>query len=81
MPVALHLKICLPENETTMNLKSASFVVVMPLHEGLTHIQSQIKPLLLFGECFTLTTDNNSHDPMLLHELTNLRLLAEMTKS
>ena len=43
------LKISLPENETTVNLKSASFVVIMFLHEGLTHIQSQIKPRLLFG--------------------------------
>ena len=36
------LKISLPENETTVILKSASFVVIMLLHEGLTHIQSQI---------------------------------------
>ena len=35
-------------------LKSASFFVIMHLHEGLTHIQSQIKPRLLFGESFTL---------------------------
>uniref|UniRef100_A0A671U4Y9 CCR4-NOT transcription complex subunit 10 n=1 Tax=Sparus aurata TaxID=8175 RepID=A0A671U4Y9_SPAAU len=42
------LKISLPENETTLNLISASFVVIMHLHEGLTHIQSQIKPWLLF---------------------------------
>ena len=45
----------LPENETTVNLKSASFIVIMHLHEGLTHIQSQIKPWLLSGESFTLT--------------------------
>ena len=37
-----------------VNLKSASFIVIMHLHEGLTHIQSQIKPWLLFGESFTL---------------------------
>ena len=43
------LKISLPKNKTTVNLKSASFVVIMLLHEGLTHIQSQIKPWLLFG--------------------------------
>ena len=48
------LKISLPENETTENLKSASSDVIMLLHEGLTHIQSQIKPRLLFGESFTL---------------------------
>ena len=49
------LKISLPENETTVNLKSASFIVIMLLHEGLTHIQSQIKPRLLFGKSWTLT--------------------------
>ena len=48
------LKMSLPENETTVNLKSASLVVIMLLHEDLTHIQSQIKPRLLFGESFTL---------------------------
>ena len=48
------LKINLPKNETTVNLKSASFLVNMLLHDGLFHIQSQIKPLLLFGESFTL---------------------------
>ena len=50
------LKISLPENETWVNLKSASFVVIMLLHEGLTHIQSQIKPRLHFCESFTLKT-------------------------
>ena len=49
------LKISLPENETVRNLKSASFVVIMHLREGLTCIQSQIKPWLLFGKSFTLT--------------------------
>ena len=48
------LKMSLPENETTVNLKSASLVVTMHLHEGLTQIQSQIKPRLFFGESFTL---------------------------
>ena len=47
------LKISLPENETTVNLKSASFVLIMHLHKVLTHIQSQIKPWLLLGESFT----------------------------
>ena len=47
------LKISLTKNETTVNLKSASFVIIMHLHEGLTHIHSQIKPGLLFGESFT----------------------------
>ena len=35
------MKISLPKNETIVNLKSASFFVIMLLHEGLTHIQSQ----------------------------------------
>ena len=42
-----------PENENMVNLKSASFIVFMHLPEGLTHIQSQIKPWLDFGESFT----------------------------
>ena len=54
MPLALPFKINVPKTETTVNLKSASFVVIMLLHKGLTHIQSQIKPRLLFGESFTL---------------------------
>ena len=49
------LKISLPENETTVNFKSASFTAIMQLHDGLTHIQSQIKPRLLSGESFTLS--------------------------
>ena len=40
--------------KTKLNLKNASFVVIMLSNEGLTHIQSQIKPGLLFGESFTL---------------------------
>ena len=39
---------------TTVNLISASFFVIMNLHKGLTHMQSQIKPRLHFGESFTL---------------------------
>ena len=46
------------ENELAQNWnsnhKSASFIVIMHLHEGLTHIQSQITHQLLFGESFTL---------------------------
>ena len=34
---------------------SASLVVIMLLHEGMTHIHSQKKPRLLFGETSTLT--------------------------
>ena len=47
------LKISLPKNKTTVNLENASFIVIMLLNEGLTHIQSQIKPRL-FGKSFTL---------------------------
>ena len=54
MPLALPFKINVPKTETTVNLKSASFVVIMLLHEGLTRIQLQIKSRLLFGESFTL---------------------------
>ena len=39
----------------TVNLKSSSFDIIMPLHKGLAHIHSQIKPWLFFGESFTLT--------------------------
>lgn len=53
VPVALSLKINLPKNEITLNLKSASLVGIMLLHDGLT-IQSRIKPWLLFHESFTL---------------------------
>ena len=52
MPKALPLKMSL---KNTVNLKNASFVVIMLLHEGLTHIQSQIKPRLHFGKSFALT--------------------------
>ena len=38
VPVAFPLKISLRENETTVNLKSDSYVVIMLLHEGLTDI-------------------------------------------
>ena len=34
-----------PENKTTVNLKSASFVAIMLFHKGLTHIHSQKKSL------------------------------------
>ena len=42
-------------SETTVIIKSASFVIIMLLHKGLTHIQSQLKPWLLFGESFALS--------------------------
>ena len=50
------LKIKVPKTETTVNLKSASFAVIMLLHEGWINIQSHIKPRLLFGESFALTS-------------------------
>ena len=58
MPLAVPFKINVPKTESTVNLKSASFVTIMPLHEGLTHIQSQINPWLLFGKSFALKTHN-----------------------
>ena len=57
MLLALPFKINVPKTETIVNLKSASFIAIMLLHEGLTHIQSKIKPWLLFGESFALTTN------------------------
>ena len=53
--LALPFKMKEPKTETTVNLKSASFVVIVLLHKVLTHIQSQIKPWLPFGESFALT--------------------------
>ena len=47
-----------------LNLKSASFVVIMLLHEGLTHIYSQIKPRLLFGESLTLRKESIDTVPL-----------------
>ena len=40
--------------KNTVNLKSGSFIIIMLLHEGLTHIHSLIKPQLHFGESLTL---------------------------
>ena len=54
LPRVLPFKISLPKNETTVNLKSVSFVIIMHWPEGLSHIQSQIKSRLLFAESFTL---------------------------
>ena len=38
--VAPHWKWVWPENESTVNLESASFIIIVLLHEGLTHIHS-----------------------------------------
>ena len=43
------------ENENTVNLKSASFILIMLSHEGLTRVHSQNKPRSHFGERFPLT--------------------------
>ena len=40
-----------------VNLKSASFVIIMLLHKDLTHVHSLKKPRLHFGESFTLISD------------------------
>ena len=37
-----------------LNLKSASFIVIMLSQEGLPHVHLQKKPRLHFGESFTL---------------------------
>ena len=42
-PMHFHWKLVWAENDNTVNLKSASFIVTMLLHEGLTHIHSQKK--------------------------------------
>ena len=42
------------KTKINVNLKSASFAIIRLLHEGLTHIHSQKKPRLHFGESFTL---------------------------
>ena len=49
------MKMSLAKNETTLNLKSASFVVIMLLHKGLTHKHQQKKPRLHFDKSFALT--------------------------
>ena len=49
-----------PKIKNTVNLKSASFIVIMLLHEGLTQVHSQKKPRLQFGESFTLSTNTLS---------------------
>ena len=63
VPVALPLKWVWPENENTVNLKSATFIIIMVLHEGVTRVHSQTKPQLYFGESFTL---NSGLDPEFL---------------
>ena len=49
------LKMTLPINKTTLNLK----IVSLLLHKGLTHIQSQIQPWLLFCKSFTFIVNEN----------------------
>ena len=61
MLLALAFKINVSKTETKVNLKSASFVVIMLWHEGLTHIQSQIKPRLLFGKISALSAGFSQH--------------------
>ena len=51
------LKISLPENETTVNLKSASFLVIMLLHEGLTQYSITNKALVAFWPEFHFNAD------------------------
>ena len=51
-----HWKWVWPEKENTVNLKSASFILIMLLHEGLTRIRSQKKLRLHCGESLASTT-------------------------
>ena len=51
-----HWKCIRPENENMVNLKSATFILITLLYEGLTRVHSQKKPRLHFGESFTLTS-------------------------
>ena len=50
LPQALPFKMSWPENKHMANLRSVSFVEIMPLHERLTHKHSQKKPRLHFGK-------------------------------
>ena len=57
VPVELPLKMSLTrKNENTVNLETASFVVIMLLYEGLTRVHSQKKPRLHFGKNYALIT-------------------------
>ena len=55
-------KVSIPECNLTGRLEERSTITLLPvrlhsgLTQGLTHIYSQIKPRLLFGESFTLTS-------------------------
>ena len=40
--------------ENMVNLKSASFIIIMLLHEGLSWVHSQKKPRLHFDKSFAL---------------------------
>ena len=54
VPIAMPLKISLPKYETTVNFKSTTFVVIMLLDEGLTHLHSQKKASVAFWREFHL---------------------------
>ena len=63
--ILMLLLICLwqwvwPKNVKTLNLKSASFVVIMLLHEGLTRVQSQ-KNALWREFCLNVHTSVSSY--------------------
>ena len=73
--VRVPLKISLPENKTKVNLKNASFVIITLLHEGLTHIHSQIKPGLLFGESFTLNQSTLNNQKIFFSPETMIRIV------
>ena len=53
VPIALPLKMSLTQTRNTVNLKSASFIVIML--SGLTQVHSQKNPRLHFGKSLALT--------------------------
>ena len=59
VPVALPLKMSLTQKENTANLKSASFIVIMLLHKGLTSYSITNKALAAFWREFRFNTRVN----------------------
>ena len=65
VPLKLPLKMSLPEKVNTVNLESASFVVIMLLHEGLTHIQSQKRLGCILARVLLQFADNSHYQSFL----------------
>ena len=58
LPQALPLKMSLTRKR---KYSKSAFVIIRLLHEGLTHVHSQEKPRLHFGESFTSTLQQCKH--------------------